>query len=94
MSHLDPDKKVLDHVSFKINKDLTAISGRMDEREAILDLILRFQDPVEGEVLINGIDIKKINLCFLRKKIGYLDQETYLFDTTIRENITMGNIEI
>ena len=57
-------------------------------------LIERFYDTVEGTVLIDGIDVKDINVKSLRSIIGVVSQEPVLFDTTIEENIKMGRIDV
>jgi len=59
-------------------------------KSTLVDLIPRFYDPTEGTIYIDGIDIRKIKLDALRKKIGIVSQETILFATTIRENIAYG----
>ena len=56
-------------------------------------LIMRFYDPTEGSVLYDGIEGRTISRKSLRRKIGYVPQETYLFPGTIMENILMANPE-
>ena len=58
-----------------------------------MQLIERFYDPLSGQVLIDGRDLKTINLRSFRKQVGYVGQEPVLFNTTIKENILMGNPE-
>ncbi|CAB49221.1 ABC transporter ATP-binding protein [Pyrococcus abyssi] len=62
-------------------------------KTTIANLIMRFYDPTKGEILYDGIDGKKISRKSLRKRIGYVPQETYLFPGTIMENILMANPE-
>ncbi|ACL70644.1 ABC transporter related [Halothermothrix orenii H 168] len=62
-------------------------------KTTLVDLIPRFYDPVEGKVLLDGIDIKKINLTSLRENIGIVPQETVLFSGTVYENIAYGNLD-
>lgn len=59
-------------------------------KSSISQLLLRFYDPLQGRVLINGYDIRDLNLNFYRSKIGYVQQELLLFSGTIRDNITFG----
>jgi ATP-binding cassette subfamily B (MDR/TAP) protein 1 len=54
-------------------------------------LIERFYDPLSGQVLIDGKDLKNIRLRSFRKLVGYVGQEPVLFNTTIKQNILMGN---
>lgn len=59
-------------------------------KSTVISLIERFYDPESGEVLIDGIDLKKLQLKWIRSKIGLVSQEPILFATTIRENIVYG----
>ncbi|KAJ1267301.1 hypothetical protein BS78_07G045700 [Paspalum vaginatum] len=60
-------------------------------KSTVLALLLRFYDPFEGQVLVDGKDIRDYNLMYLRKHIGLVQQEPILFNLTIRENISYGN---
>uniref|UniRef100_A0A1B0DLK9 ABC-type xenobiotic transporter n=1 Tax=Phlebotomus papatasi TaxID=29031 RepID=A0A1B0DLK9_PHLPP len=60
-------------------------------KSTCLQLLQRLYDPTEGEVIIDGVDIKKINTAFLRSQIGIVGQEPVLFSGTIAENIRFGN---
>ena len=53
--------------------------------------MMRFYDPDEGKISLDGVDLKDLNLNWLRKQIGYVGQEPVLFATTIRENLLLGN---
>ncbi|KAG2680302.1 hypothetical protein I3760_11G094100 [Carya illinoinensis] len=59
-------------------------------KSSVISVILRFYDPAAGKVMIDGKDIKKLNLKFLRKHIGLVQQEPALFATSIYENIVYG----
>lgn len=59
-------------------------------KSTVSQLLLRFYDPVKGEVLVNNHNIKDLNLNFYRKNIGYVLQEPLLFSGTIKDNITFG----
>jgi ABC-type multidrug transport system fused ATPase/permease subunit len=89
-----PDHKILDNVSFKINSGqsvaLVGYSG--SGKTTIIELIERFYDINEGEILIDGINITKYNLFELRKRIGLVEQEPILFKRTPFENIKYGNL--
>ena len=59
-------------------------------KSTLIRLLLRFYDVDEGQILINGIDIKEYSLSSLRRQIGALEQETFLFNDTIANNIAFG----
>ncbi|MCR4804627.1 MAG: ABC transporter ATP-binding protein/permease [Clostridia bacterium] len=59
-------------------------------KSTVLRLLLRFWDPQEGRILLNGIDIRRIALSELRSRIAVLEQDTFLFDDTIAANIAFG----
>lgn len=59
-------------------------------KTTLLDLIPRFYDPKQGKILIDGVDIKEVNLKSLRKLVGIVTQETILFNDTIKANIAYG----
>jgi ATP-binding cassette subfamily B (MDR/TAP) protein 1 len=56
-----------------------------------MQLIMRFYDPDQGSIFIDGHDLRTIDLVWLREAIGYVGQEPVLFDTTIRENLLFAN---
>ncbi|MHA2621258.1 MAG: ABC transporter ATP-binding protein [bacterium JZ-2024 1] len=60
-------------------------------KTTLVNLLVRFDDPWEGAILIDKTDIRKYTLHSLRNAIGVVPQETFLFDTTIAENIRTGN---
>ncbi|EMM76863.1 ABC transporter transmembrane region [Leptospira santarosai str. 2000030832] len=60
-------------------------------KSTLVDLVPRLIDPQEGRVLIDGIDIRELDLSNLRKRIGIVAQQVFLFNGTIRENICYGN---
>jgi ATP-binding cassette, subfamily B, multidrug efflux pump len=82
----------LKNINMKISAGKhVAIVGRTGSGKTTLaQLIPRLFDPDEGEIRIDGINIKKIPLLILRKNIGFVPQETFLFSDTIRENIAFG----
>ena len=55
-------------------------------------LLLRFYDPDEGSILIDGINLKEINIRWLRTQLGYVGQEPKLFAGSILENIKLGRV--
>lgn len=62
-------------------------------KSTVLKLIGRFYDPREGEVLLDGVPLQELSFRQLRNSIGFVFQDTYLFGTTVRENIRFGNPE-
>jgi ATP-binding cassette subfamily B protein len=59
-------------------------------KSALIDLIARLHDPQEGKILLDGIDIRDIDIASLRAEIGYVPQETLLFSETIGSNLAYG----
>ncbi len=86
-------RKVLDNISFKIQKGKTiALVGTSGGGKSTLaDLVPRFYDPTEGQILMDGIDLKQIQLASLSKQIGIVTQESILFNDTVANNITFGS---
>ncbi len=62
-------------------------------KSTLVDMIPRFYDPIQGEVLVDGHDIKDLDVDFLREHIGVVPQETILFSGTIRDNIKYGDLD-
>jgi len=62
-------------------------------KSSIAQLLERFYEPESGKVLIDGKDLKSLNLTHYRNQIGYVPQEPVLFNTSIKENIKMGKTD-
>lgn len=84
--------KALNNVSFKIKAGETiGVLGKVGAgKTSLLELITRLYDPNEGEVLIDGQNLKLFNLNELRKSIGYVPQNPFLFSESISDNIKFG----
>ncbi|TYI30561.1 hypothetical protein ES332_A05G396800v1 [Gossypium tomentosum] len=84
-----PEMLVLSNFSLKVNGGQTvAIVGvSRSGKSTIISLIERFYDPVAGQILLDGRDLKLYNLRWLRNHLGLVQQEPIIFSTTIRENI-------
>ncbi len=87
-----PDEWVLKDVSFKVNAgDTVAFVGSTGSgKTTILSLICRNYDIQKGQILIDGIDIRKIKISSLRRHFGQMLQDVFLFSGTIRSNIVLG----
>jgi subfamily B ATP-binding cassette protein MsbA len=87
---------VLSGVSLKIQKGETiAFVGPSGAgKTTITDLIARFYDVSEGSILIDGVDIRKFNQEDLRQLVGIVNQESILFNDTVRNNIALGRPEL
>ncbi|MCC7192272.1 MAG: ABC transporter ATP-binding protein [Phycisphaeraceae bacterium] len=87
-----PSEPVLTDLSFKVQAgQCVAILGATGTgKSTLLSLIPRFYDPTGGRLLIDGIDVRKIKLEDLRRNIGLVFQESFLFSNTIANNIAFG----
>jgi ATP-binding cassette subfamily B protein len=94
-THKNVDAPTLKNINIKIPQGTTiAIVGYTGSgKSTIINLIPRLYDVTDGELLIDGINIKKIPLEVLRSNIGYVQQETFLFSDTLNENILYGILE-
>jgi ATP-binding cassette subfamily B (MDR/TAP) protein 1 len=82
---------VLNNLSIEFDVSNTALVGESGcGKSTILQLIMRFYDPDEGAILLDGVDLRELDLVWLRNQIGYVGQEPVLFATTIRENLRLG----
>ena len=83
----------LKNVSFSINRgDSLAIMGDIGSgKTTVLELLCRIYDPSNGKILIDDLNIKRVNIEDLRNSIGYVPQSTFLFSETINKNIKFGN---
>lgn len=91
-----PDEWVLKGVSFHIHKDDTVafVGATGSGKTTILSLIVRNYDIQKGQILIDGVDIKKIKLSSLRKQISEMLQDVFMFSGTIYSNIQMNEDNI
>lgn len=90
------DLKVLENLSVTIPAGrITALIGASGSgKTTILDLVTGLRRPSTGDVYIDGVALEDIELHAWRRQIGYVPQETYLFNDTIRRNITLGDDSI
>jgi ATP-binding cassette subfamily B (MDR/TAP) protein 1 len=87
-----PEQLIFDGFSLHVSSGTTmAIVGESGSgKSTVISLVERFYDPQAGEVLIDGINIKNLQLDWMRGKIGLVNQEPLLFMTSIKDNITYG----
>jgi ATP-binding cassette subfamily B protein len=87
------NKKILDNVSFKLvnGKTLGIMGATGSGKTTIINMLLRFYDPEEGQILLNGMDIREMPLAVVRKNASVVMQDVFLFSDTIDENIRLGN---
>lgn len=86
-------KKVLHDINFKLNKGKTYafVGPTGGGKTTTASLISRLYDPTAGEILLEGNDLKNYNSAELSQKIGFILQEPFLFNGTVRDNILYGN---
>ena len=92
----DADEDILENISFKATPGTTTaiIGGTGSGKSTLINLIPRFFDVTGGQILIDGIDIRKLNLYDLRENIGIVPQKGVLFTGTIKSNIAFGQEKI
>lgn len=91
--HYEADKEILRNVSFDVptGRSVAIVGPSGAGKSTITHLIVRLYDVIEGAVKLDGIDIRRLDLKFLRRNVGMVTQETYLFNGTIRENLLYAN---
>lgn len=84
-----PNRKVIDNVSFKVsNGETIGIVGHTGAgKSTLVNLVMRLYDAVEGEVLVDGVNVKNLPTQYIRDHIAIVSQETYVFCGTIADNI-------
>jgi ATP-binding cassette, subfamily B, bacterial MsbA len=88
----EKSKLVLNNITLTIERGkmiaLVGVSG--GGKTTLVDLIPRFIDPIEGHIFIDGIDLQKFEIDSLRRKMAIVSQKTFIFNTSIRNNIAYG----
>ncbi len=89
----DADEYLLENISFKANKgDTVAFIGSTGSgKSTLINLVPRFYDATEGEVLVDGVDVKNYTQEFLHNKIGYVPQKAVMFNGTVSSNVAYGD---
>ena len=88
----DNSKLVLNNITLTIAQaQTTALVGASGAGKTTLaDLVARFYDPTAGQVLIDGVDLRQIEINSLRNKLAVVSQDTFIFNTSVRNNIAYG----
>ena len=91
----EPGKPILQNFSLKVNRgeSIAFVGSSGSGKSTAVNLLQRFFDPEEGEILIDGIDIKSFLLKDLRQNISLVSQDVFLFDDSVAYNIQSGNLE-
>ncbi|XP_039120572.1 putative multidrug resistance protein [Dioscorea cayenensis subsp. rotundata] len=87
-----PENVILNKFSLNVPAGMTValVGGSGSGKSTVIALLERFYDPLHGEVLLDGVNIKKLKLKWLRSQMGLVSQEPALFATSIKENILFG----
>lgn len=82
---------VLEDISLVLRRgEVTAVVGRTGSgKTTIADLLVRIYDPVSGRILVDGVELQEFRLDAWRREVGYVGQDSFLFNGTLRENITL-----
>lgn len=88
----EKDNPVLEDINFECNPgDVIALLGSTGSgKTSLVNLLPRFYDPTQGEIILDGVDLTEYPRNYLRSQIGIVEQEPFLFSRSIRENITYG----
>jgi len=89
----DAEEYVLRDISFRANKGETVafIGSTGCGKSTVVNLVPRFYDATEGEILVDGINVREYDQKALRNKLGYVSQKAVLFSGTVRSNVSYGN---
>lgn len=89
----DSREAMLEHVSFTAEQGQTvAIIGSTGSgKSSLINLVPRFYDVTEGQVLVDGVDVRDYDVRVLRDKIGYVPQQSFLFKGTVTSNVSYGD---
>lgn len=89
----DAEEYLLSNISFKADKGQTVafIGSTGSGKSTLINLIPRFYDTTEGEVLVDGVNVREYKSEFLHNKIGYVSQKAVMFDGTVASNVAYGD---
>ena len=88
----EADDYVLKNISFKVNKGQTIafIGSTGSGKSTLINLVPRFYDATEGEVLVDGVNVKEYTIESLNNKLGYVPQKAVMFTGTVNSNVSYG----
>ncbi len=91
----DADDYILNNISFKANKGETVafIGSTGSGKSTLINLIPRFYDVTDGEILVDGVNVKDYKLSALNNKIGYIPQKAVMFTGTVSSNVSYGETD-
>ena len=91
----EPNRPILQHIDLSIHPGETVafVGPSGAGKTTLCSLLPRFYDVVEGQITIDGLDLREMTLQSLRRQIGIVQQDVFLFFGSIRENIAYGNLE-
>jgi len=94
--HSRPDVSVLHDINLTLRRgQVTAFVGQTGSgKSTIADLLIGLYDPGAGQILVDKVDLSEIDIYSWRKRIGFVGQDPYLFNTTLRNNITLWDSSI
>ncbi|MBM2814597.1 MAG: hypothetical protein HW421_1359 [Ignavibacteria bacterium] len=90
------DTPVLQNINFRIEKSkkVAFVGASGSGKSTMLDLIIRFYDPIDGEITIDGVNIRDLTIESYRSKFGVVSQDCILFNDTVTNNIRFGDLSI
>ena len=84
----------MNNISLELNKRKNGLVGGIGcGKSTIVQLMMRFYDPDEGRILLDGQDLRSLDLSWLRSQIGYLNSSPDLFNATLLDNILVGRAD-
>ena len=85
----DKERQILKNISFRLDsgRSIAVVGPSGSGKSTIINLIPRLYDVDSGAVTFDGVDVRKLDLTYLRKNVGVVSQETYLFNGSIRDNL-------
>lgn len=91
-----PDRNILSGISFAIpiGKTTAIIGASGAGKTTVAHLLLRFYDPLNGKITIDGIDLRELDIYSWRKKIGVVSQDVFIFNASARDNIAYGRPQV
>jgi ATP-binding cassette subfamily B protein len=92
--YYEPEKPVLKDINFRVapGETIALVGPTGAGKSTIVNLISRFYEPIEGKVLVDGIDINTVSMNSLRKQMGVMMQDSFIFSGTIMDNIRYGRL--